>query len=412
MKRKRRNPAVTAIISLLTVFFIVGVLYSPAQAIPAFARKYGISCSTCHDPFPRLKAYGEEFAGNGFQLPDGDEPPRVFQNAGDDRLLLQRDLPLAFRFDGYYAVREDPGETANDFQTPWGLKILSGGNIAPDIGYYMYFYLSERGEVAGIEDAYVHFNNIAGTELDIMVGQFQISDPLFKRELRLTYEDYEFYKTHVGLSTADLTYDRGIFATYSLPSATDLALELVNGNGKGEAENRLFDNDKYKNVFFRVSQEVPLYSDPETEGSTMSLNVGGYSYFGTESYPGPGENKFYYYGYDATFGAERYEVSAQYNYRNDDNPMFNMISPGDIVVKSAICQAVWMPKDFWYVTALYNKIWANSIIYDALSLVPDYETLSCNLTYLQHTNVKMFAEYRYDIAFETNRFVLGFVTGF
>jgi hypothetical protein len=26
-----------------------------ADAIPAFARKYQFSCSTCHAPFPRLK---------------------------------------------------------------------------------------------------------------------------------------------------------------------------------------------------------------------------------------------------------------------------------------------------------------------------------------------------------------------
>ena len=37
------------------------------------------------------------------------------------------------------------------------------------------------------------FNNLFGSELDITVGQFQISDPLFKRELRLTKDDYYIY---------------------------------------------------------------------------------------------------------------------------------------------------------------------------------------------------------------------------
>jgi len=39
-------------------------------AIPAFARKYNMSCATCHAPIPRLKPYGDEFAGHGFKLPD------------------------------------------------------------------------------------------------------------------------------------------------------------------------------------------------------------------------------------------------------------------------------------------------------------------------------------------------------
>jgi len=45
-----------------------------AAAIPAFARKYRISCTTCHAPAPRLKAFGEEFAGRGFRMEEAQEP--------------------------------------------------------------------------------------------------------------------------------------------------------------------------------------------------------------------------------------------------------------------------------------------------------------------------------------------------
>jgi mono/diheme cytochrome c family protein len=33
-----------------------------SDAIPAFARKYQFSCSTCHQPAPRLKPFGEPAA--------------------------------------------------------------------------------------------------------------------------------------------------------------------------------------------------------------------------------------------------------------------------------------------------------------------------------------------------------------
>ena len=56
-----------------------------AEAIPAFARRYKMSCTTCHAPFPRLKAYGEEFAGNGFVIPE-EEKDRDYVSAGDDLL--------------------------------------------------------------------------------------------------------------------------------------------------------------------------------------------------------------------------------------------------------------------------------------------------------------------------------------
>ncbi|MBI4375105.1 MAG: hypothetical protein HY549_01520 [Elusimicrobia bacterium] len=37
-----------------------------AQAVPPYARKYGISCSQCHTAFPALNDYGREFKLNGY----------------------------------------------------------------------------------------------------------------------------------------------------------------------------------------------------------------------------------------------------------------------------------------------------------------------------------------------------------
>ena len=37
-----------------------------AEAVPAFARKYGVSCSQCHSAFPTLNAYGREFKLSGY----------------------------------------------------------------------------------------------------------------------------------------------------------------------------------------------------------------------------------------------------------------------------------------------------------------------------------------------------------
>src|SRR5579864_828423 len=39
---------------------------SEAEAVPAFARKYGASCSQCHSAFPTLNAYGRAFKLNGY----------------------------------------------------------------------------------------------------------------------------------------------------------------------------------------------------------------------------------------------------------------------------------------------------------------------------------------------------------
>ena len=152
----------SSVLIIIAVMTAVAVLIpEDAAAIPAFARKYRMSCTTCHAPVPRLKEYGEQFAGNAFRLED-QEPKRFYPDTGDDLLTLQRVLPIAVRFDAYFLYDYHKDSNMADFQTPFGMKLLSGGSISKNIGYYFYFYMSEMGELAGVEDAYIHFNNLFG----------------------------------------------------------------------------------------------------------------------------------------------------------------------------------------------------------------------------------------------------------
>jgi hypothetical protein len=73
----------------------------------------------------------------------------------------------------------------------------------------MYVNLLERGEFGGFEDAILILNDIGGIPLDLNVGQFQVSDPLFKREVRLMFEDYIVYRANIG-ANSNLTYDRDL----------------------------------------------------------------------------------------------------------------------------------------------------------------------------------------------------------
>jgi hypothetical protein len=375
---------------------MVYILISPevGNAIPAFARKHKISCNTCHTVFPRLKAYGDEFAGNGFIIKEK-ENKRDYVTAGDDLLWLNKDFPIAARME-MFGTHDQGKDVENDLQAPWGIKLLSGGTIYKSIGYYFYFYLSERGEVAGIEDAYIHFDNIFESNLDIMVGQFQTSDPLMKRELRLTYEDYEIYKTNIGYSNINLTYDRGVILAYSLEqTGTDIIAMLVNGNGKPEAVNRKLDSDNYKNIGFRVNQSLGDF-----------MTIGGFYYSGKENYADSSRtNKVYYIGPDISIGTGFAELTAQYLYRKDTNPEFMNVS-SDIKTNGYIIELLVAPdidKSDYYFTGLYNLI--DSDIYK-------YETATLSFTYLLARNLRLMTEYTRDLEAKRNRFVVGIIGAF
>src|SRR5690606_7338280 len=113
-----------------------------AEAIPVFARRYGVSCQLCHNPVPMLTEFGATFAGNGFRM-SAAEPPRDTINTGDPLLWLPNDLPLSFRLDSY-AQAYAGGNAATDFQGPYTLKILGSGVINRKLSWYVYALLLER----------------------------------------------------------------------------------------------------------------------------------------------------------------------------------------------------------------------------------------------------------------------------
>ncbi|MFA6440291.1 MAG: hypothetical protein WCX28_13350 [Bacteriovoracaceae bacterium] len=378
----------------LSVVLLFFAETSISEAIPAFARKYDMSCQTCHSPAPKLKAYGEEFAANGFRLAEK-EPPRFFRETGDDQLLLMRELPFALRVEGYARWLPQTNHRA-DMQAPYLLKLLSGGQITKDISYYFYFFFGERGSVAGLEDAFVMFNNLFTEELDVYVGQFQISDPLFKRELRLTLEDYQVYKTAPGLSGIDLTYDRGVMVTYTLPTKTDLVVEVLNGSGIGAADAmRNFDSDAYKNIFARASQDI-------SEG----IRVGGFVYYGKEEQVAR-VNALWIAGPDISLSFNPIEVNVQYVERRDDNPSF-LAGKKTVETRGTMTEVVYSPdgdKSTWYSALVYN--WA-----EITSQGYKYNSITGHYSYMLARNMRLIGEYTYDATMKGNKVSVGFVGAF
>ena len=375
------------------------------RAIPAFARKYRMSCTTCHAPVPRLKAYGEDFAGNGYNL-EGKEPARYTFETGDSLLTLVRELPVAIRIDALATYTDRGGRDQSDLKTPYGIKLMSGGAIAKNVIYYLYFFMSERGEVAGVEDAFLVFNDLLGADLDLTVGQFQVSDPLFKRELRLTYDDYEIYRTRVGDTGTNLTYDRGVIVSYATPFGADLVAELVNGSGIGAADDYFDDND-WKNVFVRASQAVG------------PVRIGAFSYF-CNSFAASGagaiENEHRYWGVDGTVDiGPSIQINAQYLERTDDNPLFLSAAPKRVTTAGGFVEAIWAVRGELgrpFVTFLYNYVDSDiDALYGGEDSL-DYRSEAVNFSYLLRRNLRLAAEVSYREVEDEWRASAGFMTAF
>uniref|UniRef100_A0A832MND9 Uncharacterized protein n=1 Tax=Eiseniibacteriota bacterium TaxID=2212470 RepID=A0A832MND9_UNCEI len=395
----RPSTLVLLFTTVLAAGALVALVADRAGAMPAFARRYGTSCASCHAPFPRLGGIADMFAGHGFRMAPGETPSDTIET-GDALLALGRALPLAVRFDAHAQLHGD-GPPEADFQTPYGLKLLSSAPLSKDLSYYFYFFLYERGEVGGVEDAFVMWNDVAGRPVDLVVGQFQVSDPLFKRELRLAYDDYVIYRARVGDQPTDLTYDRGAMAIADVAGFTVTAM-AVNGNGRAGAQsNRRLDDDPIKNVAGHVTRDLV----PGT------LRAGAFGYFGAQDGESAGgaaaRNRVWMAGADATLGRGPFELNLQFLHREDDAPTFDPAGPR-VKVDGGFAEALWVPEGSrWYGFALYNLITADRPLLDprmgGASGVDRYETIAGGAGYLLQRNARLQVEGFWDFEAEEMR---------
>lgn len=131
--------------------FMVLLLPSFSFAIPAFARKYDLSCTSCHTKPPRLNAFGEAFHMAGFQIPMVQEgETKKKRNIG--RVWSETDFLniFSFRANGNLLEsfqRSTPNETNLTF--PRELEIYLAGTYTDEISYFIEL-ANEAGAVQGI----------------------------------------------------------------------------------------------------------------------------------------------------------------------------------------------------------------------------------------------------------------------
>lgn len=381
------------IVTRLLMTLCLVLVAADAYAIPAFARRYRLSCSTCHAPAPRLKAFGEEFAARGFRMEKAaDEPSRAEYDVGDPLLKLVREFPIAVRLEAHVAHHSE-ANTDVDFESPFVFKILSGSPISEKLSYYFYFIIEEN-DVVGLEDTFLQYNGIFNTPVNLIIGQFQVSDPLYKRELRLSRNDYEIYRVRVGEGPSNLTYDRGLMLNGTLPGDVDTVLAVVNGNGIPKGE---FDDDGNKNFALRMAKEFG------------PARIGVFGYWGRNDGENGAENELTYIGPDLSvmFG-KNVQLNAQYLERSDDNPWFLSDNADDVTTRGGFAELHWFPKgeDGRYVwSVLYNNV-------DSDDPAAVRESASLTLNYLLARNIRLLTEVGRDLEADADMASIGLSAAF
>jgi hypothetical protein len=182
------------------------------HAIPAFARQYQTSCTTCHLDFPKLNDFGKAFKDAGFKFPTDDEgmikiAPTLLGAPAQKELFphavwpgtIPGMPPIGLRMNTFFqktsgnrgnfdalvpAGTVPPFIPKTDFST--GLfSIFTAGNFGSDIAFWVDEDLSVAGDNAagGLGDGYLKFVNLGRVvklpkdAFSLRVGRFELDLP-------------------------------------------------------------------------------------------------------------------------------------------------------------------------------------------------------------------------------------------
>src|SRR5690242_9050404 len=136
-------------VAVISLSCLLASFTPSAQALPAFARKYGLRCSACHEAWPMLNYFGQKFKDNGYQLMNDRDAP-IWQNPSY--------WPVTFRMTPFWH-RESTDKITYD--TPGGgsalrrltftgfdhggLDILSAGTLDKNISFQLIPASDETG---------------------------------------------------------------------------------------------------------------------------------------------------------------------------------------------------------------------------------------------------------------------------
>ena len=223
------------------------------RAIPAFARKYGMPCSACHEAWPKLNNFGQTFKDNGYQMMNDRDAP-IFQQAAY--------WPVAFRItpnwhresvDHIDLANPATGLTTEGRLTTHGfdlsgLDILTAGTLAKNIS----FLLVPSADNAGafhFESANVRFDNLLHTSwLNVKVGKFELDNIISEKRILALSNNGGLYQIYHFVPVGDINgfglgdnqlgaelsgHSKNDYTRYSIAmlSSNDGNVSLPNGHG-------------------------------------------------------------------------------------------------------------------------------------------------------------------------------------
>lgn len=167
---------------------------APAQAIPAFARRYQVACHFCHEGFPKLNLMGQRFKERGFRL-------EKEEDFNFDKWA--RSIPVDLRATGTQLLIEDAEDGTFGFFKPiaagnlgrrfsywvdWGFIVRSDSLTPPD---------EDNAEFQDVSNAWGRLDLASNNRFYVRGGRIEMDIP-FTQVRTPNLLSYEIYVANTG----------------------------------------------------------------------------------------------------------------------------------------------------------------------------------------------------------------------
>jgi hypothetical protein len=325
----------------------------PAAGIPAFARKYGLPCSACHEAWPMLNVFGQTFKDNGYQLMNDRDAP-IWQNPGY--------WPATFRITPNWH-RESSNKTAidttagpntqeaslvaNGFDTT-GLDFHTGGTLAKNFSFYV-LPSSDPTGAFHFETVMGRLDNLFGSSwLNLKMGKFELDNLISEKRILTISNDGGFYNiyhfipfgdTNVWGQVGDNQFGAEVMG-HSLNDRTRYSVSVLSSNdGNVNLPNR----NAYS-VFATASQAFDMGYDGGVNrvgayyfggvGPTFSLTSGGVPILGV------GNKGFHREGLFALLYFKKLDFQMYYQH-GWDSAYFGTATPSNMPLPAGARSPTW-----------------------------------------------------------------------
>ena len=193
----------------LFMFLVVLIGIESAYGIPAFARKYGLPCSACHEAWPMLNNFGQTFKDNGYQLGNGRDAP-IYQEPAYWPIMFRTTPQWHRESNNRQPVDSIPGNpgsslvetgvTTSGFDLG-GVDVITAGTLYNNISFFVQPFIGSSSIT--LNQAWARLDNLAGSHwLNLKLGKFEL-DELISQSRSLTLNNtgglyYNYFFTPPG----------------------------------------------------------------------------------------------------------------------------------------------------------------------------------------------------------------------